>query len=184
MPTVHVVSYTPQAQHENLVTVARVRSNRVFYQSPPLSEDPPGRGHPLWYGKRFALKDERTWHSPTETIELELTTARGRLLHVNLQAWSEMLMRGTKDCPMHLHPFTLLRVYLTDAATGKAVFQRPMWLIVIGQRRHEISPRESWQAYRQRFDLEHLFRFGKQKLLMDSYQTPEVTHEENWMQFS
>ena len=56
----------PLREHPNLVTVARVRSNRVFYQSPIPSEEPPRRGHPTWYGERFALKDEDTWHSPNE----------------------------------------------------------------------------------------------------------------------
>jgi len=32
--------------------------------------------------------------------------------------------------------------------------------------------------------LEHLFRFGKQKLLMRAYSTPEVHHEENWFQLT
>ncbi len=173
-----------QAQHENLVTLARVRSNRVFYQSPPLCEEPAGREHPLWYGERFDLKDESTWHQPDETIEFDTTTARGHLIHVSISAWRQMLMRGSKDCPMHQHPFTLQRILLRDAETGKAIFKRPMWLIAIGKRRHELSPRESYPAYCQRFDLEHLFRFSKQKLLMGAYQTPEGDYEENWIQLS
>ncbi len=32
--------------------------------------------------------------------------------------------------------------------------------------------------------MEHLFRFGKQKLLMTSYLTPEVKHEENWFKLT
>jgi hypothetical protein len=32
--------------------------------------------------------------------------------------------------------------------------------------------------------VEHFFRFGKQRLLMASYQTPEVQHEENWWQIA
>ena len=28
--------------------------------------------------------------------------------------------------------------------------------------------------------MEHLVRFGKQRLLMTSYLTPDVEHEENW----
>ena len=173
-----------QAQHENLITLARVRSNRVFYQSPPLCEEPAGRGHPLWYGERFDLKDESTWHQPDETIEFDATTARGRLIHVSISAWRQMLMRGSRDCPMHQYPFTLQRILLRDAETGKPIFKRPMWLIAIGKRRHELSPRESCGAYGQRFDLEHLFRFSKQKLLLGAYQTPEVVHEENWVQLS
>ena len=37
-----------------------------------------------------------------------------------------------------------------------------------------------WDADQQRYDLEHFFRFGKQRLLMDAYQTPETDREENW----
>ncbi len=33
-----------------------------------------------------------------------------------------------------------------------------MWLIVIGQRRQQLTAEESWQAYRQRYDLEHFLR--------------------------
>ncbi len=171
-----------QGQHENLVTVARVRSNRVFYQSPKLCEWPRRRGHPTWYGERFDLKDQTTWHPPDETRRTTLTTYRGKVLSVTVKAWTQMLMRGTKNCPMHLHPFTLLQIRVTDQE-GKQIW-RPMWLIVMGQRRHQLTTQESWQAYRQRYDLEHFLRFGKQKLLMTAFQTPEVEREENWIQLT
>jgi hypothetical protein len=32
----------------------------------------------------------------------------------------------------------------------------------------------------QRYDLEHFFRFCKQKLLLDKFQTPDDKHEEHW----
>lgn len=82
---------------------------------------------------------------------------------------------------MHEYPFTLVRADVLDEE-GKPVFDRPMWLIVMGKRREEVSLVESWEAYRQRVDLEHYFRFGKQKLLFNAYQTPDVEHEENWGQ--
>jgi hypothetical protein len=53
------------------------------------------------------------------------------------------------------------------------------WLIVFGQRRREMTARQAWEAYRQRYDIEHFFRFGKQRLRLASYQTPGVEHEEN-----
>ena len=53
---------------------------------------------------------------------------------------------------------------------------------MIGEHRNELSLVEAWQAYGQRYDVEHYFRFGKQRLLMAAYQTPDVEHEENWMQ--
>jgi hypothetical protein len=80
---------------------------------------------------------------------------------------------------MHQRPFTLVRARVVDD-TGQAVFRRPLWVTVVGARRRELSLVDIWEAYRQRYDLEHFFRFGKQRLLMDSYQTPETTHEEQW----
>ncbi len=59
-----------------------------------------------------------------------------------------------------------------------------MWLIVIGERRDELSLIDCYESYRQRYDIEHLFRFGKQKLLMNSYFTPDVQHEENWVKLT
>jgi len=171
-----------QLQHENLVTVVRVRSNRVFYQSPTIPKPTQHRGHPHWYGKRFDLKDDTSWHSPDATMQTILTTCRGCQLTVTVSAWTQMLMRGKKDCPMHQAPFTLLQIQVTDT-DGKLV-SPPMWLIVIGQRRSELTPLDSYQAYRQRFDLEHFLRFGKQRLLMTAYSTPEVQHEENWVQLT
>ncbi len=171
-----------QVAHENLVTVARVRSNRVFYQLPTTCECPKRRGHPTWYGERFDLKDETTWHPPDQTLRTTLTTARGKVVTVTVKAWTQMLMRGTKNCPMHLHPFTLLQIRVTDQE-GKQIW-RPMWLIVMGQRRHQLTAKEGWRAYRQRYDLEHFLRFGKQKLLMSAFQTPELEHEENWVQLT
>lgn len=55
---------------------------------------------------------------------------------------------------------------------------------LIGQRRQELTAMCSYQAYRQRFDMEHMLRFGKQRLLMGAFQTPEVEHEENWIQLT
>lgn len=57
-----------------------------------------------------------------------------------------------------------------------------MWLCVWGARRLELSAEEIYWAYRNRYDMEHFFRFGKQKLLLDKYQTPDEDHFQNWME--
>jgi DDE superfamily endonuclease len=168
----------------NVVVVTRARSNRVFYRQREVVEPVKvNRGHRRWYGERFDLKDEATRHSPNEIVETSLTTRRGRNLKKTITCWHQMLMRGTKEYPMHQHPFTLLQVQVTDEITGKLLW-RPMWLIVMGQRRHELTPLDLTNAYRQRFDLEHMLRFGKQRLLLGSFQTPDVEHEENWVQLT
>ena len=170
-----------QEQHSNLVVVTRVRSNRVFYQSPePRAK--PSKGHPQWYGDKFDLKDEATWHEATEIVQANFTTKRGRLLQVQIQSWSDMLMRGSHECPMHSLPFTLMRIQVTT--TEGIRIWNPMWLIMIGQRRDELTTTEGYQAYRQRYDIEQLLRFGKQRLLLNASGTPEVEHEENWVELS
>ncbi len=48
----------------------------------------------------------------------------------------------------------------------------------------ELSLIDCYDSYRQRYDLEHCFRFCKQKLLMTAYLTPDVKHEENWFKLT
>jgi hypothetical protein len=175
----------PNRHHPNLVTLARVRSTRTFYQQPCVcnkDETVKKRGHPTWYGAPFSLQDPATWHSPDETVTLTKVSCRGKRYRVEIQAWHHMLMRGKqkpKSLPMHQHPFTLVCITSYDEE-GQQVGKHPLWLIVIGKRRHELSLSDSYHAYEQRYDLEHFFRFGKQKLLLTGFQTPETDREETW----
>ena len=171
----------PVGKHKRLINVLRARDNRVFYRQPPAVEGKRRPGHPRWYGGRFSLKEPSTWGEPDVVEETTYTTRKGRTYRVQLEGWHDLLMRGKKHWPMHRRPFTLIRVRVLDEQ-GRLVFKRPLWLIVMGQRRAELSLPEAWKAYDQRYDVEHYFRFGKQRLLMAAYQTPDVAHEENWLQ--
>ena len=88
----------------------------------------------------------------------------------NIDAWHNMLMKGKDGIQMHKHPFTLVRIRCLKA-NGKPAFKRNLWLIVVGEKRENLELKDIYSSYRQRFDLEHYFRFGKQRLLMDSFQT-------------
>ena len=167
------------SKHKNLVVVTRVRSNRIFYCSPPIQQEEKKRGCPKKFGERFDLALEDTWHAPDETTQIKNTTKKGRQFTVTLKAWHNMLMRGTQQEQMYKCPFTLIRVSVTDD-TGSLVW-KPMWLIVVGDQRTRISLADVYFCYRQRFDIEHMFRFSKQRLLMTNFQTPDVKHEENWI---
>ena len=176
-------------QFPHLVTVARVRSNRTFYhQYEPTEEEraQPGPGHPTWYGETFSLSDPLTWSEPSETHTLWETSRRGKRYRVEIQAWHNLLMRGKNEpqrLPMHHYPFTLVRIVRYDEE-GNQLFKHPLWLLVMGARRHELTLEQIHQAYASRFDLEHFFRFGKQKLNLADFQTPEVEREENWWQLA
>lgn len=82
---------------------------------------------------------------------------------------------------MQEYPFTLVKISLYDER-NQLVYAKPLWLIVMGERRQELSLKDIYEAYLARYDLEHFFRFAKQKLLLDRYQTPETRHEEQWWQ--
>lgn len=173
--------------HPHLVTIVRVRSNCTFYhQVVPKAGEPAGSGHPTWYGAKFSLADPETWTPPDETLTFEETSRRGKSHRVEVQAWHNLLMRGKhkpQRLPMHTYPFTLVRIVRYDEE-GNPLYTRPLWLLVMGDRRDELTPRHIVDAYAERFDLEHFFRFGKQKLLMADFQTPDLEPEENWWQLT
>ena len=169
------------ARHKDVVQIARVRSDRVFYRAAVLDNAVVEAGHPQWFGEALHLKNDSTWGNFFEKFSVTHTTRSGKTYTVQIQTWHNMLMRGKKEVPMHKHPFTLVRV-LWLKADGTQAFKRAMWLMAVGDRREELTAVEIWKAYAQRYDIEHYFRFGKQRLLMASFQTPEVEHEENWQQ--
>jgi hypothetical protein len=168
-------------EHEHLLSVVRCRGNRTLYRPKCRSAAETG-GAPGRYGNPFKLKDPVTWHEPDEQIQLPFTSRRGQPYQVKIQAWHNMLMRG-KNKPerirMYQYPFTLVRIVLLDEG-GQPRFKHPLWVLVMGPRRLELSLEHIFQAYSQRSDLEHFFRFGKQKLLMADYQTPDLEREERW----
>lgn len=170
--------------HENLVSITRVRSNRTFYHSCvyPDGERPAHR--PKRYGKAFKLPDTSTQGKADMETSLTHTTRRGKTYTCTIQAWNDMLMPGKNKperIPMWQYPFTLVKITAFDDE-GKPVFARPIWLIVVGKQRDHLSLSQIFQAYRSRSYLEHFFRFGKQKLLLTDSQTPITSREERWWQ--
>jgi hypothetical protein len=169
-------------RHPNLVTIARVKSNRTFYHQIQPDGDKPA-GHPKWYGEPFKLSSPTDRPAPDETLTRWETSRRGKRYRVEIEVWHNLLMRGKRDAPLHRHPFTLVRITRYNEA-GQPMFKRPLWLLVMGERRGELTLEQIYLAYQARFDIEHFFRFGKQKLLMTSFQTTEVEREENWWQLT
>lgn len=168
----------PTAECPALVTVTRLRSNRVLYHPPPPRE-PGQRGRSRTYGSAFRLKDATTWGEPNEVATYEVVKGK-RTLVVTVQAWCDRLLTGTLNGHKQIHPVTVVRVVVRDQK-GERVYPRDMWLAVAGQRRGEVTARQAHEAYDRRFDQEHSHRFLRQRLLFDAFQTPETEHEENWV---
>ena len=163
------------SQLPHVVHISRLRGNRKVYRM-PVSNNEPRRGRPQIYGEELLLQN------PSEPDLEEITTMisrKGRGYQVLLQRWNDVVMQGSKDEPTHEHPFDLLRVTVTDDK-GKAVYRRPLWVMIAGAKRREVRSKDAQIAYGRRYDIEHYFRFGKQRLGMVASQTCETRHEENW----
>ena len=52
--------------------------------------------------------------------------------------------------------------------------------MIAGVKRRDLSSKDAYISYGRRYDIEHFFRFGKQKLGLVNSQTCETRHEENW----
>jgi hypothetical protein len=166
----------PVSDAPDVVAISRLRSNRVLYQLP--GERPAGaRGRPQIYGDPFNLGDATTRPAPDEVWEFEDISRGGRVFTVQLRVWHNLIMRGGADKP---GPLTVLQVVCTDA-DGEVLYRRPLWLAVSGARRAEIAAPQAYDAFRQRFDQEHFHRFGRQRLLLDAFQTPDTAREVNWV---
>lgn len=156
--------------HPNAVCVVRLRSNSVLFLRAP-QPDTPRRGHPRWYGQRFALN--RSGQLPPWDEQVEEALPDGGKWRVRV--WRRTLRRGY--LPLE---GTLLCCERLDEQ-GDAKYARPLWLWVVGERRGEIPPLQAFGWYRRRFDVEHTFRFLKRRMLLTAYQTPEVEREERWV---
>jgi hypothetical protein len=164
---------------DNLVNIIRIASNRKVYNS-YKGEVSTGKGHPKWYGNVFKLNNPDTHTTADETTQFDDTFKNGRKVKVSIRKWKNMLLRGKKDKDLHNKQFHLVSIQVTDNQTGNPIFKETLWLTVFGKRRNEISLPEIYKSYRLRFDIEFFFRFGKQKLLLNKFQTPDLEHQQNW----
>lgn len=170
------------AKNPNQVQVIRARGNRVFHYR-ANEETAAKTGRKKQFGGQFKLKDEMTWCEPDERMEFATTTKKGKKQTVKIKCWNSIIMRGKNKANSSEHPFRLVQICVCQES-GKLFFKKPLWLIVSGKRRLELSLQNIFDAYRQRFDIEHFFRFSKNKLLMNKSQTPDVKHEEAWWQLN
>ncbi len=170
----------PTFEQTHLVTIARGRSNRTFYRQFVYPDGERPRHRPRRYGAPFKLPDPPTGQPPDQKTQFSTPRRRGKTYTVKIQAWHNMLISGKNKperIPLGQHPFTLVSMLLYHE-DGTRAFARPLWLIVVGPRRGELTLDNIYAAYAARGDIEHFFRFGKQKLLLTASPTPETEREE------
>lgn len=176
---------------DNLVNIIRLASNRNVWKQltaeeieKKRNENKDNRGANSVYGDGFNLGkvEERGAEQRDERIRFGVKLAKGKKAIVQIDIWEDMMLRSKRGHSMKDKPFRLVRIQLLDSETEAPIFKKSMWLSVWGKRRKELTLEEIYWAYRNRYDIEHFFRFGKQKLLLDKYQTPDEEHLQNWME--
>lgn len=178
----HPESILESSKNGNQVHISRLRTNRVlYYPIKQYDSDIKKRGRKKRYGNVFRLNDANTHKEPDETYEFEMTTKKGKKHLVKMSCWNDIVMRGKRKANISDCSMRIVKV-CTYTASGELLFKRPLWLSVVGNKRFELPLSDVFESYRQRFDIEHFFRFGKNKMLLDKSQTPELEHESAWWQ--
>lgn len=166
----------------NLVHIFRVNSKRNLYSMPaPTESKVSKKGRNTEFGNKMNLSDVKTHRTCDRYEERSWVNPKGKEYTVQINCWDNMLLRGSRKYHSSKYPMNLIKIILLNDKKEE-VYKRPLWLSVFGTRRNEISLFDAYQSYNSRYDIEHFFRFSKQNLLLDAYQTPDVEHEELWWQ--
>ncbi|MEM6435688.1 MAG: transposase [Cyanobacteria bacterium P01_D01_bin.115] len=160
--------------YPNLLVIARIRRNRSLSLQPAAHCR---STRPRWYGPSFKLNEADTWPPPNQQDIVSHLHPNGSTVRLQLSRWTNLLMRGTRDYPMHRYPFDVLCCQRLDAQAQPQ--GPPLWLLVWGTARATLSPTQVQQAYAQRFRLEHFFGFAKPHLLLTAFQSVHTAHEIN-----
>lgn len=159
------------SEHDNWVHIFRLNSKRNVYAQPEVDNKR--------YGQKMQLNHSDSHINADEQLEFSRTMKRGKEVSVSMKIWNKLMFRGSRLYKGYKHSVTVYQVCVTDS-DGTPLYKRPLWLCLSGSCRNKVSAEEVYDYYVSRYDIEHYFRFGKDKLLMDAYQTPEVSHEQNW----
>lgn len=182
--------------HENLVNIVRLRGGIKIY---PQGNITGTGGADQIYGACHYLIEKSGWHHfkhkgesrkkyrdavldlpCDETVKFQTQTAKGKKLRIEVKRFNNMMLRTKKGCNMKDKPFDLLYCRVFNKETGKALF-KPMWLAITGKKRRTVGTFQGYCKYSHRYDIEPFFRFEKQDLLLDKYQTPDVENLDNWI---
>jgi len=150
---------------QNTFALVRMRSTNVLYEQPEPRQ-PGKKGAPKKHGARFQLSD------PARAAETEETFLLGSQT-VHLRAWKGLHL---KKLPKLI--VMLLRVEFLKP-DGQPRYKQPMWLLWTGPT--QVPLQELCQMYLWRFAIEHLFRFLKQNLGLNTSRSNDLVATQQWM---
>jgi hypothetical protein len=167
------------SQHKDLIHITRLRSNRNVWSRANTSSEG-DKGRKKVFGQKLLLNEMQSSDDWDDQSQSTINGKNSKKVILDIKVRKNLLLRGDRKFRSEHYPLDVYCIKAIDEH-GKAIYKNPLWLGVCGERRGEITLEEAASYYRSRYDIEHFFRFGKTKLLMTEYQTPETKHEEGWM---
>ena len=195
---------SPLYQYEKLINIVRFRGGMKVYKA--FSGAQIDKQKPKIYGevaylisqtstKTFKIKDKKTKEISCITKEQisifdtafddfseeQIVLGNGRKGIKKVWSWKNYLLRTKNGNSMQDKPFDIVKVEIWNEDNTEKIFDRDMFLSVNGQGKNKLTSLEVQQHYRTRFDTEGCYRFSKQNLFLDSFQTPDKQHYLNYL---
>lgn len=150
---------------QNTFALVRMRITNVLYEQPEPHR-PGKRGAPKKHGAKFSLSN------PSRSADGEETFCLGSQ-PIRLKAWKGLHLKKLPELVV-----MLLRVEFLKA-DGTPRYKQPMWLLWSGPT--DIPLQELCKMYLWRFAIEHMFRFLKQNLGLNTSRSNDLVATEQWM---
>jgi hypothetical protein len=153
------------ADLENTYALVRLQNNQKLSQAP--APKPKGsRGAPRKHGADFQLTDISRTPDASQEFYLGKQKVRVRVWHkLHFKRLAKVV--GSVVCVEFLKE------------DGSPRYKRPLWLFWTGPQ--EIAPHDLCRMYLWRFAIEHLFRFLKQHMGLNSHRSSNLESLKRWM---
>jgi hypothetical protein len=168
------------SKRENVAIIARMRANKAIYEK--YDDKKEGSGRKRKYGKKSSLNKPEYLPKPNQIDEFDEVTNKGDIQRVKLSFFEGYICRGSKDYKMSEIEINFVRVEVFKE-TGERKYDRDLWIGVSGKARGKVTMKAAYYEYKDRFDIEHYFKFSKSKLLMDKFQSSDPKKDEDFMLF-
>jgi hypothetical protein len=143
----------------------RLASNRCVYGAPPAYS---GRGAPRKHGDKFKFNDPQTYPEPSQVLEVD-DPDFGR---VQLRRWSGFHFHKSPTRDMEI-----VCVQVIVPLKRRRAF-KPLWLAWLGLSMPNLD--DLWRQYLRRFNIEHWYRFAKQRLYWTEPLITSLPAAERW----
>jgi len=150
---------------ENTFALVRLQNNQVLSQE-PVPKPKGSRGAPRKHGADFQLNAIEREPDAIEEFSLGKQKVRVRVWH-KLHFKRLAKVKGSVVCVE----------FLKEDGTPR--YKRPLWLFWTGP--EDVSPQDLCRMYLWRFAIEHLFRFLKQHMGLNSNRSSNLESLQRWM---